>query len=115
MLCPRPPKLPAHWSEQAKLRSLRAQIERRARVMAVIEFMNKNQGPGWPRRMEVRDRFMDQDLPRSWARGKVYPSIRFTLQFEAYAARFGYVPSEVKTDPEIEAQVLSSLGALLNS
>lgn len=65
---------------------------RRERVAAVVKFMDEREGYGWRRRMEVRDRCLDQDFPQMWLSGRRLVSERFLRRFEDYAARFGYQP-----------------------
>lgn len=83
---------------------------RRERVQRVVDFMNQKVGYGWARRMEKRDRWLDQDYPRVWLNGKKRVSVRNLLRFEQYAARFGYQsPAELTLTPRIQTDLLNML------
>lgn len=83
-------------------------LSRQARVQRVVDFLNSVEGWGWPRRMEKRDRYMDQDYPRAWLSGRKLVSRRNLLRFEEYAKRFGYVlPAEEA--PAVRQDVLTTL------
>ena len=80
--------MPAQTARKISLRN----AERREAVVRVVEYMNSTEGRGWARRMEVRDRYMDQDYPTMWLSGRKLVSRRNLERLETYAARFGYVP-----------------------
>lgn len=71
------------------MRAIARDVSKVNRVKAVIEFMDKTEGYGWKRRMEKRDHYMDQDMPRRWTTGRI-PSWAMLRKLEEYAARFGY-------------------------
>ncbi len=83
------------------------------RVQRAVDFMNRKVGRGWPRHMEMRDRYMDQDYPRLWLSGRKIVSRRNVRRFEEYAKRFGFVCSEAElvVFPRLES-VTKSLSAL---
>lgn len=85
--------------------------ERRERVARVVAFMDAAEGYGWKRRMEARDRFLDQDCPTMWLSGRKLVSRRNLLRLEAYAARFGFVPPAADAAPS-RADVRQTLDAL---
>ena len=79
------------FSTATNARIARRNQLRRERVLAVVRFMDVVEGYGWKRRMEIRDKVLDQDSPRSWLNGRKIVSEAMLRKFEDYAARFGYV------------------------
>lgn len=86
-------------SPQSARRVLSRHESRCARVRLVVEHMNRCEGFGWARRMEVRDHYMDQDYPTLWLSGRKWPLDRNVRKLEAYARRFGFVPADVAPEP----------------
>lgn len=83
---------------------------RRERVQRVVEFMDRVAGRGWKHRMEMRDRYMDQDYPTMWLSGRKLVSRVNLLKLEAYAIRFGFVPevADVQTSNHDVRQILDT-------
>lgn len=78
---------------QQKYRSreaLLAVMLRRNEISNIVAWMDARVGPGWKKRMEERDRYMNQNIPPRWVRGSVRPLQRSVERLRAYAARFGY-------------------------
>lgn len=93
-------------------RLVNVSASRQERVRRVVEYMDRVEGWGWKRRMEVRDRVMDQDHPTSWLSGRKLVSRVFLDKLEAYAARFGFVPHVAVVERELP-RVRRALDSLL--
>lgn len=97
----------------AARKALLRDAERRERVQRVVDFMNQKVGYGWARRMESRDRYMDQDYPKVWLSGRKLVSARNLIRFEQYAARFGFQPPSVPVvKPTVQLDVLNMLNTV---
>lgn len=91
-------------------RLVNVSTSRQERVRRVVEYMDRVEGWGWKRRMEVRDHVMDQDHPTSWLAGRKLVSRVFLDKLEGYAARFGYVRERGESSA-VSSSVVNTLDA----
>lgn len=87
------PKLPIRRKAKtvaAMVRDRARQVSRTMRARAACAFMDKKFPGGWRKRMELKEHWLDRDLPGRWCRGDRVPTWRTLRRLEEYAARFGY-------------------------
>ncbi len=87
-------------------------ISRRNEIQAIVAWMDAQVGPGWKKRMEERDRYMNQNIPPRWVRGSVRPLQRSVERLRAYAARFGYGQISACRNPHPSGQWVDLAKAL---
>lgn len=73
-----------------QVKELMRQEFKLGRVDRAVEWMDKNVGYGWKRRMEKVDKYMNQNMPRHWQTRRKIPEWKALRRFEKYCARFGY-------------------------
>lgn len=91
-------------------------LQRREEVKSIVDWMDEKQGRGWKKRMQCRDRYMNENIPPRWVRGSVYPRQSSVERLRAYAARFGYGQTStapVSPFPDLTVQLANSLQELL--
>jgi hypothetical protein len=87
-------------------------ISRRNEIQAIVAWMDARVGPGWKKRMEERDRYMNQNIPPRWVRGSVRPLQRSVERLRAYAERFGYEQISACRNPHPSGQWVDLAKAL---
>lgn len=101
-----------HKRRYRSRKALLAVISRRNEIQAIVAWMDAQVGPGWKKRMEERDRYMNQNIPPRWVRGSVRPLQRSVERLRAYAARFGYGQISACRNPHPSGQWVDLAKAL---
>lgn len=74
-------------------------LRRREEVREIVAWMQRTQGPGWRKRMQYLDGYMDEDSPSLWVSGRRVPTLESVQRLREYAERFGYKQVSVPQEP----------------
>ena len=93
-------------------------LRRREEIREVVAWMQRTQGPGWRKRMQYLDGYMDEDLPSLWISGRRVPTLESVQRLREYAERFGYgkiSSEEYRTRPVDNAGVNTNLATAVEA
>lgn len=93
-------------------------LRRRDEVREIVAWMDRTQGPGWKKRMQYLDRYMDEDSPPIWVKGRRVPTLESVQRLREYAQRFGFgkvSAEQYQAKPYINASVDTNLATAVEA